>query len=148
MCGRYEFDSPLCSTEESHRECEKFIYFIKKKSSVEHKGKQSPDETRIFYFIYIKVRTSEVTEALLQIFKSGLLQAPSSLSIKDGEDELYSALSFFFSFFFLLLLLVSVPVLLPAGLTDCHSIGHPFPYLPRGTSGWQALAEVSMTSAV
>lgn len=100
MCGRYEFDSPLCSTEESHRECEKFIYFIKKKSSVEHKGKQSPDETRIFYFIYIKVRTSEVTEALLQIFKSGLLQAPSSLSIKDGEDELYSALSFFFLFFF------------------------------------------------
>lgn len=75
---------------------------LKKKSSVEHKGKQSPDGTRIFYFIYIKVRTSEVTEALLQIFKSGLLQAPSSLSIKDGEDELYSALSFFFLFFFFL----------------------------------------------
>lgn len=59
-------------------------------------------------------------DALFKIFKGSLLQAPSVLLSKaDGgsERKLCLCLLFFSP-------LVSSTVLLPAGLTDSHSIGH------------------------
>lgn len=93
-----------------------------KKSSVKNKGDVVPAGTCIFYLICIEVCTSKVMDALFKIFKCGLLQAPSLLLSKVGgcgERVSFFPLSPFFP------PLVSSTVLLPAGLTVCHSIGHP-----------------------